>query len=527
MLDFIRQKKQSMVIKVVFVVIVLSFVGTMFLVWGKGEDGRGGSSGYAAKVNGTTISMEDYQRSYQRIRNIYLQIYGQSIPPELEQALKLKKVALETLVDNLLISKEAKKMGIKVTKEDVSNSIAAIPAFQKNGAFNFDVYQQVLRSSRITAEDFENSQREELTIKKAKQSIIDKVKVSDEDALAQYRKEKDKIELEFVSFSPADVIGEVKVTEAELNDFLQKNQNEFKTAEKAAISYILLDPASLAAGMTVSDEEIQTFYQKNMDRWQSKDGILPLNEVKEKVKAEALKQKAAKKTYEMAADTLYKNISSGDLNLVAGQLKAKVHDLPLFAAAAPPQQLAGEEPVIKKAFELKQGEMGGPVETSRGIYIVKKREHKPAVVPPLAEIKSAVEQKAKVAKSVELAQKKAQEAVGQLAGKSQLKTTSTGIFSFNEKGEIPVIGVAPELMEAAFKLTPAAPAATSPFKVGNRWYAVRLKQRIEAPKAEFDSTKEQIKQKLLPKKQDEAQEKWIKELREKAKVEINPAIIEK
>jgi peptidyl-prolyl cis-trans isomerase D len=211
--------------------------------------------------------------------------------------------------------------------------------------------------------------------------------------------------------------------------------------------------------------------------------------------------------------------------MVAGQLKAKVHELPLFAAAAPPQALAGEEPVIKKAFELKQGEMGGPVETSKGIYIIKNKEHKPAVVPPLAEIKTAVEQKAKLAKSVELAQKKAQEAAGQLAAKAQLKTTSTGSFSYNEKGEVPVIGVAPELMEAALKLTPAAPAATSPFKVGNRWYAIRLKQRIEVPKSGFDSTKEQIKQKLLPKKQDEAQEKWIKELREKAQIEINQALV--
>lgn len=521
MLDFIRQKKQSMIIKVVFVVIVLSFVGTMFLV---GDSGSGGST-YAAKVNGTKISFEEYQNSYQRIRSIYQQIYGQSIPPEMEKMLGLKKVALDNLIDNLLVSKEAKKMGIKISKDDVSNAIAGMQAFQKDGTFNFDIYQQVLKSNRMTAEDFETAQKEEITVNKARQAIKDKVKVSDEDALAQYKKEKDKIELEYVSFSPSDVISEVKLTEAELNDFLQKNQNDFKTAEKVAISFVLLDPAVQAAGMTVSEEEVQTFYQKNMDRWQSKDGILPLSEVKEKVKTEALKQKAAKKTYELAADTLYKNISSGDLNQVAAQLKAKVQEVPLFAAAATPQVLAGEAPVIKKAFELKQGELGGPVETSKGIYILKNKEHKASVVPPLAEIKSVVEQKAKAAKSVELAQKKAQEAAAQLAAKGQLKTTPTGSFSYNDKGEIPGIGAAPELMEAALKLTPVAPAATAPFKVGNRWFAVRLKQRIEAPKADFETSKEQIKQKLLPKKQEEAQAKWIKELREKAKIEINPTLL--
>jgi len=99
MLDLIRQKKQSMIIKAVFAVIVLSFIGTMFLVWGKGSDGSSRSAGFAAKVNGSKISMAEYQSAYQRIRNIYQQIYGQSIPPEMEKTLGLKKVALDNLID--------------------------------------------------------------------------------------------------------------------------------------------------------------------------------------------------------------------------------------------------------------------------------------------------------------------------------------------------------------------------------------------------------------------------------------------
>ena len=63
----------------VFVVIVLSFIGTIFLVWGKGEDGFGSSgAGYAAKVDRTTISLEQYQNSYQRLRDIYQQLFGQA-----------------------------------------------------------------------------------------------------------------------------------------------------------------------------------------------------------------------------------------------------------------------------------------------------------------------------------------------------------------------------------------------------------------------------------------------------------------
>jgi len=521
-----RKQKNSIVIKVVFVVIVLSFIGTMFLVWGEGRSGMGGeNSAFAAKVDGQKISLEQYRSSYERIRSMYQQIYGQSLPPEMEKLLNIKKVALDNLIDNLLIMKEAKNMGIKVSMDEVSKSISEMPVFQKDGAFNFDMYQQLLKSNRMTAKDFEDGQKSELILKKARQSVKDKVVVSDADALALFKKEHDKINLEYVSYSPAEVMADVKVTDAELTDYLQKNQAEFKTPEKVALSYILLDPAQHKAGTTVTEDEIQTFYQKNMDKYQGKDGILPLKEVHDKAKADAIQQKAAKQSYELAADTLYKNIKSGDLTIIAKQLKANIQETALFTATAPPAALATEAAVVKKALELKQGELGGPVETAKGIYIIKAKERKVAAVPPLSEIKGLVEQKAKAAKAADLAKKKADDAAKQFAGKTTVQTRVTGSFGYNAKGDIPAIGTNPDLMESIFKLTTAAPAAAAPVKIGASWYAVKLKERIDTPQADFDKTKEELKKKMLPKKQDEELEKWLKELRAKAKIEINQTLI--
>ncbi|MDD2897836.1 MAG: SurA N-terminal domain-containing protein [Desulfuromonadaceae bacterium] len=525
MLSIMRKQKESIVIKVVFVIIVLSFVGTIFLVWGKGSDGvGGGKSGYAAKVNGTRITLEEYQNAYQRIRNMYQQIYGQSIPPEMEKMLGLKKIALDGLIDNLLALKEAKSLGINVSKDEVAASIEAMPMFQKDGRFDFNQYQQLLRSNRMTAKDFEEGQESEVTLKKVRQSIKDKAVVTDADALAQYKKENDKLDLAYVAYAPADVAAEIKLTDADLTEYLQKNPNEFKTAEKVALSYILLNPVSLAEKTTVTEDEIQTFYQKNIDRWQGKDGIQPLAEVKEKVRAEAIKQKTAKQAFELAADTLYKNIKSGDLNLIAGALKQKVQETALFTAAAPATALAGEAAVIKKALELKQGELGGPVETAKGIYILKAKERKAATVPALAEIKGAVEEKAKAAKAVELAKKKADDAAKLLSTNGAVKTQSTGSFGYSAKGDIPAIGTSPEIVEAVFKLSQGQ-APASPFKVGNRWFAVRVKTRMEAPKAQFEAAKDELKKKMLPKKQEDALAEWAKGLREKAKIEINQTLI--
>lgn len=525
MLDLMRKKKESFIIKFVFVVIVLSFIGTIFLVWGKGEEGIGRSAGYVAKVDRTTISYDAYQNAYQNMADTYRQIFGNAFTPELEKQLNLKQQALDRLIDSTLILKAAKSQGVSVSKNEVSAAIAAMPAFQQNGNFDFGLYQQTLKMNRITPEAFEESKQRELLLDKTRKAVMDKATVNDEEVLKQFHKEQDKLELSYVSFSAAEAATEVKLTDAELQDYLTKNAEKFKTPEKVALSWFLLGHSEPAPGQQLTQDETEAFYRKNLDRYIDKDNApLPFEQVKERVQTGALRQKAAKALYEKAADTLFQNIKTGDLNLVAGKLGAKVQETTLFTAAAPPSALSGEAMLLKKAFELKQGELGGPIETSKGIYIFKVKEKKAAELPPLAQVRSVVEQQLRLLKAAELAKQKAVDAQKALvAGGAGLKLQSTPAFGYTAKGELPGIGTSPPLLEKVFELSSAAPALNEPMLVGNRWFAVRLKQRITAPQSDFAARKDEIRQRLVPAKQEEALRNWLKELRGKAKIEISPA----
>ncbi|MRR39324.1 peptidylprolyl isomerase, partial [bacterium] len=79
-------------------------------------------------------------------------------------------------------------------------------------------------------------------------------------------------------------------------------------------------------------------------------------------------------------------------------------------------------------------------------------------------------------------------------------------------------------LQAAFALTAKAPEPQSPLKNGNRWIALKRRERVELNAAAFVTEKEKIKKELLPVKQEEELQKWLKELRAKAKIEINPAL---
>jgi len=60
-------------------------------------------------------------------------------------------------------------MGIKVSDEEVVTAISMIPAFQKDGVFNRQIYLQLLQDKRLTPKDFEESEKEDLLIKKTVQ----------------------------------------------------------------------------------------------------------------------------------------------------------------------------------------------------------------------------------------------------------------------------------------------------------------------------------------------------------------------
>ena len=63
MLDLIRKKQKSIIIKVVFWAIIATFVGTIFLVWGKGSERDGRDATVAVTVDKTRIGFDDYLRA--------------------------------------------------------------------------------------------------------------------------------------------------------------------------------------------------------------------------------------------------------------------------------------------------------------------------------------------------------------------------------------------------------------------------------------------------------------------------------
>ncbi|MDZ4183595.1 MAG: SurA N-terminal domain-containing protein [Desulfuromonadales bacterium] len=267
MLGIIRQKQKSFLVQIVFWVIIATFVGTIFLVWGKGDDAPSGDD-FAAKINGQAISMGDFQRSYENIYRMYQNLYGEAFTPAIESTLNLRKVALDSLIDQVLLQQEAGRMKLKVGKQEIVDAIAKIPAFQVNGVFSRDQYVQVLRAQRMTPDQFEKMQEQELFVEKARQSLEGGAVATDADVAAEYAERNEKVNLALLRLDPALFAQRVKIDPAGLESFFAERKEAFRLPETAKISYLLVDTAPFSANVELSETDLEKYYQRHLDRFE-------------------------------------------------------------------------------------------------------------------------------------------------------------------------------------------------------------------------------------------------------------------
>ncbi len=168
-------RKHAKFFYVLFFIVILSFI-----FWGVGTVDK--STGVpVAEIGREKITLEEYWRTYDRMRDFYREIYKEKFDEEMEKKLKLKEKVLDSLIDERVLLLAAKNTGIKVKDAELQEAIMNDPAFTRGGVFNRDIYLRTLQLNRITPEFFESMKRQELTLLKMRRLIEESVDVTDAD----------------------------------------------------------------------------------------------------------------------------------------------------------------------------------------------------------------------------------------------------------------------------------------------------------------------------------------------------------
>ena len=196
MLNLMRKHARNWLMKVILGIIIVVFV---FYFGSMGDRQR---AERIAMIDGKPIVYAEFQREYQNLVDVYRQRFGQGLTDEMLKSLNLKQQALDNLVNQAVVLKKAEAMNIKVTDEDIKAMILAYPGFQRNGAFDQRIYEQTLRSNKMTPDEFETFQRKMLITLKVEDLIQGGVRVSDQEVHDIYRMQSEKINIDFIQISP-------------------------------------------------------------------------------------------------------------------------------------------------------------------------------------------------------------------------------------------------------------------------------------------------------------------------------------
>ncbi|MFQ5682494.1 MAG: SurA N-terminal domain-containing protein [Candidatus Binatia bacterium] len=368
MLDVLRKRKRSWVIIFLIGIITLVFV----LFYGAGPNLDQSRQDSLARVNGEAISQREFEISYQRLLEFYRNLFKGKLTPETIQALNLRGVILDQLIQKTLLLQEARRLGLQATNAELIDAIAGNPNFQVNGRFNKDRYLRVLRTRRLTPGRFEVEQSEQLTIQKLYDIVQDSSLVSDAEVEDRYRLEQEKIALYFIRLQAKDFLPQARVTSEEVKTYYERNKETVREPARVQVEYSTYPFAHFSSSVQVSEKEIEDYYNLYRDTQFHQPKTAHLRQILFRIPDGADLQQI-KKIRTKAEGVLQQAQAGGDFTLLAKKFSddpsgAQGGDMGFFTKGQMLPQLD------KVAFALKKGEVSNVVETPLGYHILKVEE---------------------------------------------------------------------------------------------------------------------------------------------------------
>ncbi|MHB9154463.1 MAG: SurA N-terminal domain-containing protein [Endomicrobiales bacterium] len=172
MMDFLRKH-----MRIIFIVTITGFLGGAFIGFGGYFFGDNSMGDAVIVVNGKKIPYQRYASLLNRTLDLMRERKEEVTQETTDQK---KQEVLQDLIQEEVLSVQAKKYGITVSDAELAADIQHYPAFQRDGRFDQRMYFQVLyQALRTTPKEFEESRRKQISIFKLRQLIVSSVRISE------------------------------------------------------------------------------------------------------------------------------------------------------------------------------------------------------------------------------------------------------------------------------------------------------------------------------------------------------------
>lgn len=480
-------------------IIIATFIIAIFAVWGgAGRLGESRQANYIIQVGSRELTAQEFaQILQQRITGMKNQY--PDLKADLIRQLNLPQQMLQQLVQQYLLLDIARQMGLKASDEEIRQKIVSYPVFQREGQFvGFKEYQQILDWNHIAVDRFEQSLAEEILLEKVTRLLTAGCAVSENEVWENYKNQNDSAKIEYLVATVDKIQLDSSPTEAELQNYFEKNKEKYLVAERRQGKYVFLKTDDLKKEMTISDAEIEKYYQDNINQFKEPAKIkvsriyLPYTEAD---KQQILNQGEQLKTRLEAGEDfgqLARTYSKDDKASNGGDWG--FYDW---------QNLSPAE--IQAANQLEPGQLSPVIDLGQAVAILKVTEKMPEITRSLAEVKAMIQNQlmedkardkasqrmdnlAKVAKKA----KKLEEA----ARREGLSLQDTGWLKNGDP--LPAVDSSGAVSQVLFELKEGE--ISSPVFTYEGVAVVQFTQKDPEHQASLDEVKDQVREDLIKEK---------------------------
>lgn len=257
--------------------IMLGLIALTFIGFGASTVAAPGSD-YIVKVGDEKISTQNVQAAVR------------------EEGLESNQDALTVLTDRAYLYEGARAMGINVSLEQLKQVIMADKGFQdENGRFNEQKFRNFLAQSGLTEDQLIEKLRHQFELQNVANLAANGNIVSSQQLERIAKLMQAEREIRTAVVDPRNFAAGVKVDDAALKAYYDKDKSKYLIPKAVKFEYIELSAKTLADRQTVSEEEVKKAFAEQQSSAQPKQEVshimfaLPQGGDKTKIKAEAEK----------------------------------------------------------------------------------------------------------------------------------------------------------------------------------------------------------------------------------------------
>ncbi len=396
MFDLVYRKKRLVQFILALITLPFAFFGVDYYFRG------GGSVSEVAKVGSDRITQAEFNDALRDQQDRMRQQLGKNYDPVVFENPEVRYSLLEQLIGQRLLDDQARKSRFRVTDDQLRQYITEIPAFQVEGKFSQQRYEQLLAAQNPpkSSQQFVNDVRQALLLAPLQEPISAGNIVAKSNVERYLNLLDQQRAVAAATISPGAYAKDVKVEDAAVLAYYEANKAAFQVPEQVKIEYVVLTPDALGGQVNVDPAEVRKQYDDNLKQYAKaeerqashiliavKPDASDADKAAAKAKADALAVQA-KKTPGQFAELAKKNSQDPGSAAQGG-------DLGFFARDG-----SMVKPFEDAVFAAKEGDVVGPVQSDFGWHIIKVTAVKAAKTQSFDEARAAIEKDLRQQKEV-------------------------------------------------------------------------------------------------------------------------------